>query len=71
MKFYVADGKYFLTKDDASRSAREVAASSQHDCDVEIVDVGTTRDVVLRMLNVEGGHTTSHGVVYTAKAKKR
>lgn len=69
MKFYTADGSYFLTKENAERAARDVAANSYHDVTVERVEVDTTRENVLRMLNVEGGHTVSQEIVYTAKAK--
>lgn len=71
MRFYVADGTYFATKDEAERSAREKAVDSYHDVQVELVEVETTKANVLAMLNVEGGHTKALGVVYTAKGKKK
>jgi ribosomal protein L23 len=69
MKFYTADGVYYLTKQEAEKRAREAAAESYYDVTVERVEIDTTRDNILRMLNVDGGHTVDKGVVYTAKAK--
>lgn len=69
MKFYTADGVYFLTKESAERAARQSATNSYYDVDVERVEVETTRENILRMLNVDGGHTVSKEIVYTAKAK--
>lgn len=69
MRFYTCDGTYFTTQEAASKAAREMAANSYHDVPVERVEVDTTRENVLRMLNVQGGHTETVEVVYTAKAK--
>lgn len=69
MKFYTTDGVYFLTKEEAVKRAREAAAESYHHVDVQRVEVDTTRDNVLRMLNVDGGHTQDIETVFTAQAK--
>lgn len=71
MRFYVTDGVYFTTKEAAEKAAREVAANSFSPVDVELVEVATTRDNILRMLNVEGGHTETKATVYSAKGKRK
>lgn len=69
MRFYYSEGVYYTTQEAACKAARDSAAGSYQDVPVERVEVDTTRDNVLRMLNVEGGHTQMMEVVYTAKAK--
>lgn len=76
MKFYfvnadVGGEPYTATLDAAKRLAREAASNSYHDVDVEVVEVSTDKENVLRLLNIAGGTHASQGVVYTAKAKKK
>lgn len=79
MKFYFindadlspGEGPYFTTLDVAKRKAREVAKNSYDDISVEVVDVATDKENVLRLLNVDTGTHESQGVVYTAKAGKK
>jgi hypothetical protein len=75
VRFYFVVGMdggmpYTATLDEAKKKARETAAETSHDIEVEQVEVETTKENILRLLNVDMGVHTSNGVVYTAKAKK-
>jgi hypothetical protein len=73
MKFYYINADmegmpYTKTLADAKRLAREVAANSHHDIEVDLVDVATDRETMLRLMNNTGGFQTTIRTVYTAKA---
>lgn len=57
MKFYHTDGKYYATKDDAMKAAREAARQAYDYTVVQLCNVATDKANVLRMLNAEGGDT--------------
>ena len=72
--YYVSgdcEGPYHATLDAAKRQARDAAAESCFDVPVHRVEVETTQDSILRMLNNTGGYHYDRGVVYTAKARKQ
>ena len=71
MRLYCTEGKYFAIKRDAEKEAREIAKNSYSDVKVEYVFVATDKSNVIRMLNVEGGHTQTLEVVYTTKGRKK
>lgn len=76
MKFYFISADtdsspYTSTLDEAKRQAREAAANSYDDVDVQQVEVATDRANILRLLNVDGGTQVPIKVVYTAKAKRK
>jgi hypothetical protein len=70
MKFYTVDGTYFITLKEARRQAQSQAVDSFHDVEVNIVEVSNDRINLLRMLNVDGGHTVIGDVVFVAKSKQ-
>ena len=74
MRFYhvsaAIDGApYTTTLEEAKRIARNAAANSYHDVVVELVEVATDKENVLRLLNNAAGTHITQGVAYTAKAK--
>jgi hypothetical protein len=71
MKFYSTEGKYFTTLGEASRHARQEARAGRRDVEVQLVEVSTKRDNVLRMLNTDGGDTVFVDVVYIANGKRQ
>ncbi len=71
MKFYSTEGKYFATLGQASRFARLEARAHRRDVEVQLVEVSTKRDNILRMLNVEGGDTVFVDVVFIAAGKRQ
>ena len=73
MRFYhvsaAIDGApYTATLEEAKRIARNAAANSYHVV-VELVEVATDKENVLRLLNNAAGTHITQGVAYTAKAK--
>ena len=77
MKFYFVnadteeDPPYYATLDAAKKAARRAAADSYDDIEVEQVEVDTSKDNILRLLNTAGGTHIGKGVVYTAKARRK
>ena len=74
MRFYhvsaAIDGApHTATLEEAKRIARNAAANSYHDVVVELVEVATDKENVLRLLNNAAGTHITQGVAYTAKAK--
>ena len=74
MKFYYVnaaiDGApYTATLEEAKRVARNAASNSHNDVVVELVEVATDKENVLRLLNNAAGTHIAQGVAYTAKAK--
>ena len=74
MRFYYVsaaiDGApYTATLEEAKRVARNAAANSHDDIVVELVEVATDKENVLRLLNNAAGTHIAQGVAYTAKAK--
>jgi hypothetical protein len=74
MRFYhvsaAIDGApYTAMLEEAKRIARNAAANSYQDVVVELVEVATDKENVLRLLNNAAGTHIPQGVAYTAKAK--
>lgn len=69
MKFYYTENHFWRTKAEAARIARDAAKDSYDDISVDLVEVDTTRDNVLRMLNDSGGMMRVLATVYVAKGK--
>ena len=69
MKFYTCEGKYFTKQTDATKFAREEAKNSYSDIEVQRVSVALDRENVLRMLNVDGGHTVEEEIVYVTRGR--
>ena len=76
MRFYhvsaAIDGAPYTARlEEAKRIARNAAANSYHDVVVELVEVATDKENVLRLLNNAAGTHITQGVAYTAKAKPK
>lgn len=69
MRMYVVEGRYVATKAEAVAEAQRLANEKGYDVPVENVYVSLHKVNVLRMLNVEGGHTETLEVVHMAKPK--
>jgi hypothetical protein len=75
MKFYFVssaeDAPFSATLAEAKSYARHIAATSYSDIDIELVEIDTTKENILRLANVAGGYMRTIKTVYTAKAKLR
>lgn len=75
MRFYFInhDGvpySHYATLSEAKKAAKEAAKLSYDEVNVELVDVLTTKDNILRLLNTDSGTQVSIETVFTAKAGK-
>lgn len=57
MKLYFTDSRYYGTKGEAMKAAREAARQAYDYTPVDLVMVATDKANILRLANVEGGHT--------------
>jgi hypothetical protein len=71
MKLYICEGKYFATRGEAERHAREEAKESYGAISVSRVAVATGKANILRMLNNEGGDTVFGDMIYTTKGRRK
>ena len=70
MKFYYVDGEHWTTLKEAKQAARRLASESYHDVKVNQIEIATTKENILRLLNDAGGtHTTIAEAIFVAKAK--
>jgi hypothetical protein len=72
MKFYLVEGgHHHPTLEEAKTEACYMARTSFHDVSVDRVEISTTKENMLRLLNDSGGTHITEATVYIAKANVR